>query len=458
MATTPAPLYICPGESHPISRAVHLSRLAAYYPKCRNCPLRTDTGQLSRQTVDRIETTQKRAERATLFTAEGVRGVYLNQLDRVGVSKIASALACLLWESAPRIARGDSQRKGNRRVGPAVVVGHDERPSAPDIVTAAAAALRRAGCQVIDIQVTTKPCFWFAVEHLQAAAGIFVTGAGYDPSWTGMDFVLRGATPLSHVNGLDTLRRRSEQPFSRPARHAEPQRIFRAAVPYEASLWKHFHALRPLKICCACPSRLTMRTIERIFATLPCTLLPLAVPQRARDLHDATDADLRRLSAAVGETGADLGLIVEEDGQHVAFVDELGQLVPSRTIARLIAEFMLSEHAGGTVIVEPAAAPDLTPQLEPLGTVRAAAGSTLAEMSQALREHKAIFGGGDASLFWFGESFPTCDAILTIARLLGALSRSDEPFSTVAGTAPEHDEPLDVATLANCAPRLGETL
>ena len=44
------------------------------------------------------------------------------------------------------------------------------------------AALRLAGCQVIDIQATTKPCFWFAVEHLQAAASIFVTGAGCDPS------------------------------------------------------------------------------------------------------------------------------------------------------------------------------------------------------------------------------------------------------------------------------------
>src|SRR5262245_33956801 len=74
--------YICPGEIHPISRAVHLSRLAAFYPACRECPFRTDVGQLPKQAVQRLQQTERRVERKSLFTREGVRGVWLNELNR----------------------------------------------------------------------------------------------------------------------------------------------------------------------------------------------------------------------------------------------------------------------------------------------------------------------------------------------------------------------------------------
>jgi len=427
-------LYICPGESHPISRSVHLSRLAAYYPKCRDCALRNDTGQLSKHTVARIQTTQRRAQRRSLFAKEGVRGIYLNELDRRQAGKIASALAGLLWEEAPRIGRSENTRKGSRRIGPAVVVGHDERPSSPDIVTAAAAALRLAGCQVIDIQATTKPCFWFAVEHLQASAGIFVTGAGCDPSWTGMDFVLRGALPVSAGAQLDVLQQRSEKHLSRPARHAEPQRMFRAAVPYEASLWRHFHALRPLRVCCACPSRLVMSTLESIFDTLPCTLLAVDVPRRARDLSDSADADMSRLSTAVAEHDAHLGVLIDDDGQRCAFLDEQGDLVAPRDVTRAIADLMLGEHPGATIVVEESACSETAPEIEALGGTCAAGGATLVEMSQTVRAQNAIFGGGDSGCFWFRESFPACDAVLTLAAMLGVLSRSDETFSSVVGS------------------------
>ena len=361
------PLYICPGEAHPISRSVHLSRLAACYPKCRDCTLRHDTGQLSKQTVERIQTTQRRQEPRSLFETEGVRGVYLNELDRLQAGKLAAALAGLLWEDSPRIGRNETPRKPTRRAGPAVVIGHDERPSSPDIVTAAAAALRLAGCQVIDIQATTKPCCWFAVEHLRAAAGIFVTGAGCDPSWTGMDFVLRDGLPMSLGNRLEELQQRSERHICRPARHAQPQRIFRAAVPYEASLWKHFHALRPLRVCCACPSRFVTNTLERIFETLPCTLIPVDLPRRARNLTDPADADMARLRTSVRDCDAHLGVLIDDDGQRCGFLDERGELVPSRVVLRAVAENIVSEHADDPIVVEPSAHAELVADFEAAG-------------------------------------------------------------------------------------------
>jgi phosphomannomutase len=96
-------LYVCPGESYPITRAVHLSRLAAFFPACRDCPFRSDTGRIPPQTLERLESTVRRVERKSLFTTEGVRGVYLNELTRAKAGEIAAALAALLWEQSPLV-------------------------------------------------------------------------------------------------------------------------------------------------------------------------------------------------------------------------------------------------------------------------------------------------------------------------------------------------------------------
>src|SRR5207247_4844804 len=73
----------------------------------------------------------------------------------------------------------------------------DELPSSPDLVTGVAAALRRMSCQIVDIGSTTVQCFRFAAAHLQAAGGIMISGHGGEPAWTGLDFVGKGARPLS---------------------------------------------------------------------------------------------------------------------------------------------------------------------------------------------------------------------------------------------------------------------
>lgn len=421
-------LYICPGETHPISRSVHLARLAAFYPKCRECPLRCDTGQIATHTIELIQNTERRVRRPTLFGAEGVRGVYLNELTRADAGRMAQAFASLLWEESPPLGRADEPRKTPRRTGPSVVIGYDERPFSPDITTGVAAALKRSGCQVVDIQMTTKPCLYFAVEHLQAAGGIYVTGSGCDPSWTGLDFVGRRAQPLSQDYGLERLEARLEENVGRPARHAVAARVFQAHVPYEASLWKHFHALRPLRIACACPSRLIRQTLDQLFAKLPCKLVPVETPRRARRLDDPRDRDIVRLGQAVRDDRLHLGVLIDDDGQSSAYVDERGKLVSAQDVAKLVARLIARESAGATVVLEQES-DTLQAAIAAGGGTTVVAGRSLAAIYKTMREQQAAVAGGDSGRMWFGESVPTCDAILTLSRVLSALSQSDLPFS-----------------------------
>lgn len=443
------PRYVCPGEMHSISRAVHLSRLAAFYPKCRECSHCGETGQLPQPRFPPTDAASPHLPERSLFTLEGVRGVYLNELTRQKAAEIAAAFASLLWESIPLSGRNDlrdaNSKRSLRRNGPVIVVGFDERPSSPDLVTGVAAALRRMSCQVIDIGQTSMPCFRFAVAHMQAAGGIMITGHGCEPSWTGLDFVGKHGRPISAAGrrtaedevpkdstrtlSLDDLHARCEQGAVRPLRQGGTQRIFQASVPYLAGLWKYFHALRPLRAAIACPVRQVRKTLDALFEQLPVTLHWVDVPQRRRDLLTDDDADVRRVRDAVVARTADFGFLIDDDGANTAVLDEKGRLLAPEDLLWLIAEGLMAGQSNGAIVIENGARERLQPRVAASGTRCWLGGWTQSELWQTLRNDAAICGGGASGRVWLRDTFPETDAILTLASLLQVLSQDDRVFS-----------------------------
>ena len=424
--------YICPGERHPISRSIHLARLAAFFPPCRDCPLREDSRHIAPRTNSPASPFTERPPRRDLFVAEGVRGVFLNELTRGLSETIAAAFAALLWEDSPINGRNDGIDRGARHVRPTVIAGYDERPSAPSVFSSMVAGLRRTGCHVIEIGLATKPCFSFAVDHLHASGGIFVTGSGCEPSWTGMDFVGATARPLSLASSLARLRDLAQRPLSRPSRNAGTQRTFQAAIPYEASLGKHFEDLRPLSVACASPSSLVQQTVERVFASLPCKLLAVDLPVRIRNPVHRRDADVLRLSTVVRESKADLGVLIDDDGQRCGFVDERGRHVSPGAIARFIVPPMLANSAGSSVLLESGAFNEMRPLVEALGGRCQPCPDACEDIAKAMADSSAVYAGGDAGRHWFVDTFPTNDALIILAKVLVASSQAAVPFSELA--------------------------
>ncbi|NOX57188.1 MAG: hypothetical protein GXP27_22700 [Planctomycetes bacterium] len=423
------PSYTCPGERYPISRSVHLARLAAFYPKCRECAHRSDSGQLPQHTLERLQSTERRAERRDLWSEEGIRGVYLNELTRYGAGRYAACLAAELWAAAPltgRLPDDPTPRARPKRQGPTVVVGRDERPSSPDIVIGVVASLRRMGCQVVDVGVTTKPCFCFAVDHLQAAAGIYVTGAGCEPAWTGCDFVGRSGQPFCQGGRLDQLAARFQSGFGRPTRSAGSYQTFQAHLPYEAALWKHFHDIRPVRVACACSSRILRDVLTRLFAKIPCQLelMPTAGWPTGRRVDD-TDGELTRLAQFLRHTSADLGLRIHDDCMRCDVLDERGRRLPLERITALLTTVFLAEVGAARVVLASRYGETWAADVGALGGQVLEGGSTAEDVWQAVRDHEAQFGLDSAGRFWFNEASPLSDAVLLLGRILDAVTRGD---------------------------------
>lgn len=432
-ASLTAPVYRCPGEDYEITHSVHLARLDAHYPKCRTCVHNANDNRdaviapacAPRDASDAVSSSQ-------LFQTDGVRGRYLNELSRQVAARLAGAFASdlcdrliaaragddepIVFGKSPAASTDDPQEAvrvlSGGRPGPTVVLAHDERPHAPDLMLGAAGALRRMGCQVAEIGLATRPAFAFAVQHLRAAGGVHVTGSGCDPAWAGLDFVLSEARPCSKCGDLDRVEQRYRDGYSRPTRRPGAQQSLRLNDVYEATLTRHFHAIRPFKIVLSCSCRILHGTLDRLFRRLACRLIKLETPVRARNLNAADDPDVVRVAAAVRQHTAHLGILIDDDAQACLLFDERGASIDGKAILALFGREERLRNAGGKAVIETSE-------------------STLATMFDLVRNADVACGGGVSGRFWFREVYPVCDAVVTLIKLLHILSQSDKPFSEV---------------------------
>lgn len=279
------------------------------------------------------------------------------------------------------------------------------------------------GCQVVDLGQSLKPGWQFAAGQLGADAGLFVTGNGFDAAWTGFDVVGPDAVPLDDHALWAKWSIAVTQPVSRPTRTPGTLRTWPVTSEYEATLWQHFHALRPFRIVCGATSPLMEKLLDRVFPKTPCNFRRVRLPQpREKDAAAATASTLRQ---AVTEHQADLALGFAVDGQSLTIMDECGQVVPPAQWLPWLITRTLVQHADRHAVVAKAA----VAQAASLSLARTVVEGGATEFVTQLNANTALCGVDAALRFWWAESTPVCDALVTLAAILRAASWSGAPLS-----------------------------
>ena len=435
--------YRCPGENYAISRAVHLGRLARFYPGCRQCVHRDDTGTLSPRQVRLLAETQPRGKRQPLFHEEGAGGVYKNDLGPTAAREMAAAMG--LWLQRPRAcvpllrrSSADSvpallvPSSGTRAAedGLPVVIAGDGRPLSADLVAAVSEGLRWTGCHVIDISPATAACLAFAIDDLRASGGILVGNPGHQPQYVGLKFWDGTPRPLSAGGSLESLREIYESGTDRPTRSYGSLRRYQADVPYLASLASRYHALRPLRLVLHSASGPLVGYLRKLTAQSACRIIPCRTTRAG-------------LAEQVQTEAAHFAAEVDGDGETCQVFDEQGRPVPPERILLLVARYLLSENPQGAVVLANDIPSGISQAIEAAGGTailpvqKDSTGETpvpprRSAMAAAMEQHRAILGGGSDGRFWYSTAGPPLpDALMTLTLLLGILSQSDRPLSEV---------------------------
>jgi len=409
----------CPGEPEAISRAVHLGRLAALFPKCRDCPHRTDTGSFSRKRAKRLAEAHAGAPSPALLDAEGITGALLNDCTPRVARRAGAAFGLLLRESR---AEAD---------WPTVVLAGDGRRLTSPLVAAAAEGLRFAGCHVTDLGQATSGYLAFALGRSRADGGLLVGNAGHRPHEAALRFwhtqgpLVRDGT-LAQALSLERLEVLLRGNLDRPAREFGTLRRASLEADYLASLADFYHGLRPLVVVLDTPCRPLADYVRVLSESLEC--------QFVGDPSDTPEGQIRRQRAH-------FGVQIDGNGETCRVLDERANRVGDERLLCLVARQLLGRPGGGfpqdtaaapTIVVEEETTAETQDVLRRLGCRVVCSCSSRAAMHQAIAGQQAVLGGGPSGRFWYARSgFVSPDALVTLSLLVVILSQSDRPLSQV---------------------------
>lgn len=358
-----------------------------------------------------------------IIKAYDVRGTYPDQLDEELAYAVGAAFVQVL---GIRTADG----------GPGtVVVGHDMRPSGPDLVAAFANGVNDQGCNVIRIGLASTDGLYYAAGSLNIPGAMFT--ASHNPAqYNGIKLCRAGAAPVGQDSGLATIRTLAETgvpAYDGPRGTVSDQDLLGGYADFLRSL-VDLSGIRPLKVVIDAGNGMGGYTVPAVLGTeaglpaLPLDIVPMYFEldgtfpnHEANPIEPANVADLQ---ARVIAEGADLGLAFDGDADRCFVIDERGEIVSPSTMTGLIAVRELAKDPGSTIIhnlITSRSVPEVV--LEHGGVpVRTRVGHSF--IKAVMADTGAVFGGEHSGHFYFRDFWRADSGMLAAMHALAALGES----------------------------------
>lgn len=235
---------------------------------------------------------------------------------------------------------------------PRVAIGRDGRLSSPELAEKLAQGLAQGGARVDDVGLVPSPGLYFAMHHLKTDAGIMITGSHNPADYNGMKMV-KTSRPVygSQIQELkEALMAGSFQ--DHPGGSIQKVAILN---DYLQRLTQDFKPGRRVKVVLDCGNGASGVVAPQLLTQLPGIegeCLFAEVDGRFPNHHpDPTlPENLRHLKKRMEETGAELGIAYDGDGDRIGALDHLGRIVWGDRMMILFARQILVDYPGATII------------------------------------------------------------------------------------------------------------
>ena len=278
--------------------------------------------------------------RPTGFREYDVRWRYPQEINLPGIQALGRGLATQLDEAG---------------LPATVAVGNDFRSYSLEVKQALMLGLIEGGAEAHDIGIAVSPMAYFAQFHLGTQAVAMVTASHNPNGWTGVKIGMD--PPLTH--GPEEMARlrhivMTGESRARPGGRLVPAPGVRAA--YLDDLAGEFRLERPLKVVVATGNGTAGAFAPDLLERIGAEVVPLHTrldytfphynpnPEAMEMLHD--------MARAVRESGADLALGFDGDGDRCGVVDDEGEEIFADKVGVMLARDLIRLYPGATFVAD----------------------------------------------------------------------------------------------------------
>ncbi|RMH15758.1 MAG: phosphomannomutase/phosphoglucomutase [Gemmatimonadetes bacterium] len=348
-------------------------------------------------------------------------------------------------ELTPEVARAVGVAYGARAVetlgrAPTVVVGHDNRPSSPDLQAGLIAGLVEAGAKVVDIGLVPTPVAYWAEKTLGTDGAVQITGSHNPPEWNGIKMTLAGGSVYG--DAIQDLRTRIESGASGPG--GGELRTESVLDRYVDDIAGRFSLARPVKVVVDCGNGTGSVVAERLLRALGAEVVPLycesdgTFPNHHPD--PTVDEYLADLIRTVREEGADVGIGFDGDADRIGAVDEQGTIVRGDILLLLFGLDILARRGPGQKLIFDVKCSQVLPdEFAKAGGVPIMWKTGHSLMKEKMREEGAPLAGELSGHICFADTYLGFDdAPYDACRLIDLIARSERPLSAMVADFPRY--------------------
>ncbi|MCP5074440.1 MAG: phosphomannomutase/phosphoglucomutase [Rhodobacteraceae bacterium] len=276
----------------------------------------------------------------TGFREYDARWKYPDDINLPGITALGLGLGTQMFEAG---------------IEPVIAVGNDYRDYSLTIKNALMLGLVQAGIRVRDIGPAVSPMAYFSQFHLDAPAVAMVTASHNPNGWTGVKMGFQ--RPLTH--GPDEMGRLRDivlngQGAARDGGSYE--RVDGVRDAYIDDLCGDFKMTRRLRVVCATGNGTASAFAPEVLERIGVEVVPShnrldysfphynPNPEAMEMLHD--------MSASVKDSGADLALGFDGDGDRCGVVDDEGEEIFADKVGVIMARDLSKLYPGSTFVAD----------------------------------------------------------------------------------------------------------
>jgi phosphomannomutase len=307
--------------------------------------------------------------------------------------------------------------------GATVAVGRDGRESSPVLEEALVRGLRESGADAVRIGLGPTPMLYFAERVLDVDGGVMITGSHNPADYNGFKMVLFGDAFFgARIQALGRMAAAGDWETGAGAVRDEE-----VLDRYVDRLLEGFDG-GAFRIGWDAGNGAAGPALEKLALKLPGEhrLLYTEVDSRFPNHHpDPTDeANLADLKALVAAEGLDFGIAFDGDGDRIGAVDGRGRVVWGDQLLAILAEPVLAELPGATIIADVKASQALYDRIAELGGAPLMWKTGHSLIKSKMKETGAPLAGEmSGHIFFAHEYYGFDDALYAAVRLIRAVTR-----------------------------------
>jgi phosphomannomutase len=318
-----------------------------------------------------------------------------------------------------------------------LAVGRDGRTHSPELEAELIRGLTEGGINVLRIGVGPSPMLYFAVSTLGVQGGIQVTGSHNPPEYNGFKMLLNGRSVFGQeIQNLG--RRAADGDWSEGQGHVEDVDILDA---YVDRLVQDFQG-GEFRVGWDAGNGAGGPALEKLIAKLPGehhaihTRVDGTFPSHHPD--PTVEANLADLKALVAEKKLDFGIAFDGDADRIGAVDAKGRVVWGDQLLMVLAEPVLKEQPGATIIADVKASQILFDHVARIGGTPLMWKTGHSLIKSKMKETGAPLAGEmSGHIFFKHRWYGFDDALYAAVRLIEAVAQSGKSLTEIMDEMPK---------------------